>query len=391
VLQGRGIVCFSSIDWGGLWQGHQEIMSRLAASGNRVLFVEHTGTRRPGLRDIPRLAERFRNWLRPRALTVPPPANVTVLSPLALPLPYSRIAVAMNRIIVGGQLRKAMALARISDPIAWVFLPTPLVLELLPLVNPSVTIYHNVDDLASASRGARRIQSSEEALLRDADLVFVTSERLKQRAAGFNRNVHLFRSGVNVERFDVAERNVSSPDGVPAEIRGRKPLIGYVGGIHQWVDLELVAAAARALPDATFALIGPCRVDVSQLQNIPNIVMPGEKRHEDLPSYVREFDVALIPYRRTSYTDHVFPAKLNEYLAMGKPVVATSIPEIESYVREHGPVAALADNADQFIAAITRALAEQPDSAAIAHRRAVARASDWHTRVEEMSSLIATA
>ena len=387
MLQGRSIVCFSSIDWGGLWQGHQEIMSRLAAAGNRVLFVEHTGTRRPGLRDTPRLAARLGHWMRPGGAAVPPPPNVTVLSPLALPLPYNRVAVAINTVAVGRQLRRAIRRAAIRDPIAWVFLPTPLVLKLLPLVKPSVTVYHNVDDFASASPEARRIQPSEETLLREADLVFVTSERLRLRAAGLNRNVHLFRSGVNIDRFEMAAR--AHGDDLPADIRGlKKPVIGYVGGIHQWVDLDLVSAAARAMPEATFVLIGPSSVDVSRLKSISNVVMLGAKRHQDLPSYVGEFDVALIPYRRTPYTEHVFPAKLNEYLSMGKPVVATAIPEIVWFVREHGPVAALADDADQFISAIRQALSEPVSAPTVEHRRRVARASDWQARVEDMSSRI---
>ena len=56
------ILCISSIDWDFIWQGHQEIMSTLAAEGHRVLFVENTGVRSPNLRDLPRLRQRIRNW-----------------------------------------------------------------------------------------------------------------------------------------------------------------------------------------------------------------------------------------------------------------------------------------------------------------------------------------
>lgn len=64
MLKGRDIICFSSIDWDFIWQGHQEIMSALATNGNRVLFVENTGIRRPGFSDIPRLLKRLSNWRR---------------------------------------------------------------------------------------------------------------------------------------------------------------------------------------------------------------------------------------------------------------------------------------------------------------------------------------
>ena len=387
MLRGRSIVCFSSIDWTGLWQGHQEIMSLLADAGNRVLYVEHTGTRRPAVRDIPRLLARLRNVLSPAQRNVALPPNVTVLSPLALPAPYNPIALAMNKIIVGRQLREGMRRAGISDPIAWVFLPTPLVLDLLPVVKPSLTIYHNVDDFSSASPEAARIQQSEERLLREADLVFVTSQGLGRRAGRLNRNVHLFRSGVNFARFDEGSRR--RPADEPSDIRGlKKPLVGYVGNMHKWVDLDLVASVAKAMPDVTFVFVGPRAVDVSILAELPNVVMVGPKVPEELPSYIRSFGAALIPYRRAPYTEHVFPAKLNEYLAMGTPVVSTPLPEIESFAREHGPVVAFAESASGFVTAIREALAEPSDSPKVERRRAVARAYDWTSRVEAMSACI---
>ena len=115
MLRDRNIVCLSSIDWDFLWQGHQQIMSSLADNGNRVLFVESTGVRVPGLRDLPRL------WRR--LTTVGPPgrgpharagnrrpANVRVYSPVVVPLPYSKAAQALNRPI----LRRAI-LRRTAD------------------------------------------------------------------------------------------------------------------------------------------------------------------------------------------------------------------------------------------------------------------------------------
>src|SRR5947207_15672346 len=64
MLRGQDIVCLSSIDWQFIWQGHQEIMSALAANGNRVLFVENTGVRSPSIRDLPRVRKRLLNWWR---------------------------------------------------------------------------------------------------------------------------------------------------------------------------------------------------------------------------------------------------------------------------------------------------------------------------------------
>ena len=108
VLHGHDVVCFSSIDWQFIWQGHQEIMSTLAANGNRVLFVENTGVRAPSLRDLPRLSDRIRNWWRGTKGFRRERDNLFIYSPLLLPFPYSTIAGAFNRALMTRALRRWM-------------------------------------------------------------------------------------------------------------------------------------------------------------------------------------------------------------------------------------------------------------------------------------------
>src|SRR5262249_54042217 len=190
-------------------------------------------------------------------------------------------------------------------PIVWTFLPTPLALDLIRGVDPQVTIYYCIDDLASSSRGARRISRSEAVLFRQADLVFVTSEKLRRRAAAHGARVHLFPFGVSFERFDAVR---TTADAVPDDIRAlRKPVVGYIGGLHQWVDQELVVNVAAASPDVTFALVGPAQTDVSTLERCSNVRLFGQRPHADVPRYVKAFDVGIVPYRLTEYTANVYP------------------------------------------------------------------------------------
>jgi hypothetical protein len=101
LLQGASIVCLSSIDWSFNRQIPQEVALALAKGGNRVLFVENTGVRRPVLRDAPRLWSRFQNWWRARGGVERVAGGIDVFSPLLLPFPYSRAAVYMNtRVLV---------------------------------------------------------------------------------------------------------------------------------------------------------------------------------------------------------------------------------------------------------------------------------------------------
>src|SRR5215475_4338095 len=225
MLTGRSIICMSSIDWDFNWQGHQEIMSTLSAWGNRVLFVENTGVRSVVWRDWPRLFHRFRHWLR----RIPEfQRDLYIYSPVILPLPYSQLARAINYRIVASAIRRWLREAPHSRPLLWTFLPTPLVHDLIQALDPELTVYYCVDDLPSSSPGARRLGPSDMELLRTADLVFVTSEKLKERAASVRADVHLFPFGVSYEKFErIRTGNGPLPEEFGAVAR---PIVGYVGG-----------------------------------------------------------------------------------------------------------------------------------------------------------------
>ena len=379
------VLCISSIDWDFIWQGHQEIMSRLAASGHRVLFIENTGVRPARISDMPRLRHRLRNWRRSTKGFREERPNLFVHSPLVLPLPYSRLARWVNMQVMLRSLRRWMRATGFSRPIAWTFLPTPLARDLITALDPVATIYYCIDDFASSSAEARRISASEESLFRDADLVFVTSQKLKDRALLQRPDVHLFPFAVNLAGF---ERVRHSGDPPPEDLqRLPRPVAGYVGGLHQWLDQDLIVETAKRMPDVAFALVGPAQVDVSKLQAVPNIHLFGQREHADVPRYVNGFDVGLVPYRITDYTANVYPTKLNEYLVMGKPVVATDLVEIRRFNGEHGEIVKVAATADAYAAAIRASI---PKAAApeIERRIAVAASNSWERRLEAMTQLI---
>ena len=379
------IICLSTIDWDFIWQAHQEIMAALADRGHKVLFVENTGVRPPTLRDLPRLRKRIRNWWRGTKGFRQDRPNLTVYSPLVLPLPYSRVARVINRFLMVRALRRWMRASRFGRPIIWTFLPTPTARDLIGALDPELVLYHCTDDLSSSSRPARRIAESEAQLLRDADLVFVTSEKLGEHARRFRPEVNLFPSGVNVGRF---ERTRDDASNVPADMRDlKRPIVGYIGGLHQWVDQALVAEVAHRVPDATFAFVGPVQADVSILERVPNVRLLGPKPHTDLPNYVKAFDVGIVPYRLSEYTANVYPTKLNEYLIMGIPVVATPLNEIQRFNRDHGDVVATAGDADAFACA-TRAALGRPRADGGRARIDAARRNSWEARIDQMWAIV---
>jgi uncharacterized SAM-binding protein YcdF (DUF218 family)/glycosyltransferase involved in cell wall biosynthesis len=382
------VICISSIDWDFIWQGHQEIMTRLAASGHRVLFIENTGVRPPRFSDLPRVMSRLRNWRRGTKGFREERPNLFIHSPIVVPLPYSRIAQWLNKQILMRGINRWMRAVGVTRPVVWTFLPTPLARAVIADIDPALTIYYCIDDLASSSPEAGKIVKSEQALFKSADLVFVTSERLRARAAQFSPRVHLFPFAVNLAVF---QKSREQNEAVPADLAALpRPVAGYVGGLHQWVDQELLATIATQLPKVSFALIGPEQTDVSRLKALPNVHLFGQRPHGELPRYVRGFDVGLVPYRITEYTANVYPTKLNEYLVMGIPVVATDLVEIRRFNTEHGDTVRIAGSTEAYASEVSAAIDAVAPPAEVARRIAVAESNSWERRLEKMSALIET-
>jgi glycosyltransferase involved in cell wall biosynthesis len=138
-------------------------------------------------------------------------------------------------------------------------------------------------------------------------------------------------------------------------------------------------------------LIGPTGIsdpstDVGKLRAMPNVHLLGHRRYEQLPNYLKGFDVAVIPYRLNDYTNGVFPIKFFEFLASGRPVVISPLPA----VREYWGAVRVADTAEAFVQACERALSEdEPD--ARRQRIELARQNSWDSRVNKLNDLMLAA
>jgi glycosyltransferase involved in cell wall biosynthesis len=378
----HNIVCISTIDWDFIWQGHQEIMSTFARDGHRVLFIENTGVRRPTLKDLPRLRKRFANWRNGTRGIRQVMDNLYVYSPLVLPFPYSRVARMINRLIMIMTLRSWARTMHFESPIIWTWLPTALALDLIKALHGKLTIYYCFDNFEAMSKGMHKIRRTEQRLLRKADLVFATARNLFEYCAQFTPNVHLFPSGFSKRIF--ARDSFRLPDDVA---RLPRPIVGYVGGVHKVVDLDLIKQVASSQPHVSFVFVGPLQTDVSQLAGCPNVHFLGQKDHTLLPDYIYHFDVCVIPYVLNEYTRNVYPTKLNEYLILGKPVIATRIPELEYFSELNPGVVALASDPHDFVRHIPEAMREDSD-AVRARRKEVAERNSWEQKIAAMTALI---
>lgn len=385
MLKNENIICISSIDWDFIWQGHQEIMSALAKNGNRVLFIENTGVRAPGIRDISRIKNRIKNWFRGIKGIREERANLYIFSPLVLPFPYSRIAKWINHNLILSILNRWARVMDFTDPIIWTFLPTPLSLDIIESLVNKIAIYYCIDNFSFSSVSAKKVKRSEEKLLRKIDLVFATSRGIYDYCSKYNKKVYNFPFAVNFSEFE----NVRlKEDIMPDELKDIKsPIIGYIGGVHKWIDQAIVREAAKKYPECSFVFVGPIQTNISLLLSCKNIHFLGQKEHERLPFFIKHFDVCIIPYLITDYTRNVYPTKLNEYLAMSKPVVSTNIPEVRAFDEKYSNVVYLVEDGERFTEYIDRAI--KSDNQVLKNKRIeAAKENSWDARIEKMSELI---
>ena len=185
---------------------------------------------------------------------------------------------------------------------------------------------------------------------------------------------------------------VEASSKIPASVakiigRWNGPVAGYVGTIHpDRIDVDLLLATAEKSPDLTFVLIGPNfleRADRDRLARQSNIQFVGPVSYDQVPMFMRRFDVCMTPHRVTAFTESLNPIKLFEYFAVGKPIVSTPV----AGFRDYPQLVDLASTADEFAVAIRRSLTEPKEKRDA--RLAEALKNSWKARVDQIEAVIA--
>ena len=264
-----------------------------------------------------------------------------------------------------------------NAPILWVSYPPHA--HLLPKYRAGLVIFDAVDEPAEEFAH----WAADVALLRArADVVFASSRALFESHAGKHPDVHLCPNAADYAHF--ARAAAEGP--LPTDLaRIPPPIIGYHGALANWVDWDLVGSVAAANPDLSFVFVGPLFTGNERLPSGPNLHYLGHRDYRLLPNYLRGFDAGIIPFRVSPMTKACNPIKLWEYLAAGKPVVSTALPEVSQY-RE----VSVASGPDEFGAQLRLALIDN-DPTAVAVRQGLARTNCWDARALQVHRVLAAA
>jgi glycosyltransferase involved in cell wall biosynthesis len=291
----------------------------------------------------------------------------------------------VNDKILHQTLRKTIKKYRIKNYI-FINIFDPFFFKSFPNdLKPALTIYQTVDDISQEKYIARHGVYLERKAIVKADFSFATSRELLRLTSAFSNRVHYLPNAADNTIFKKAVNMVFAK---PVELRNvTGKVICYTGVIGTRINYELLKEIAVTHINKTLLLVGPTGTDdyrKAGLHNCKNVVFTGPKNIHELPAYLQHADVAIIPFEYSQLTKSIYPLKINEYLAAGKPVVSTAFSDDIKTFRD---VAYIADTNKEFIEYIDVAIQENTVEKRMARTRK-AETNTWKNRVETFWNII---
>jgi glycosyltransferase involved in cell wall biosynthesis len=247
------------------------------------------------------------------------------------------------------------------------------------------TIYDCPDEFSEFSYVNKpKILKAETDLSINCSAVITVSRKLCEKISKLNSNCFYVPNAADFEHFSKAMHIKEKPRELKLL---RRPVIGFIGVVYDWINVDLICKLAESHPNYSILIVGPVRYGLDKLKEHANIVMAGHKKFAVLPQYLACMDVCLIPFKLNKLTLASNPIKLYEYLAAGKPVVSTALPE----VRENASgLVYIAKDEKDFMWKVDEAVkeAESPNKELIMRRIKFAKENSWEKRIETIEKLL---
>lgn len=296
------ILCFSHLRWDFVYQRPQHLLSR-AAHAYRIFFIEE-----PVPAPHPRLEVKL---LAPNLYRVVP------YLPLGWKTPET--AQAMQ-----AYLEELLTTHDIQSYLVWYY--SPMFLPWTMELTPRAVVYDCMDELSLFAAASPDLLEYERALLAQADVVFTGGASLYAHKRDRHPNVHCFPSSIERAHFHRARTPLLDP---ADQATLPRPRLGYAGVLDERLDVALLARLADSRPDWQVVMVGPTvKIPLTHLPRRPNIHYLGMKPYTDLPAYMANWDVGILPFALNDATRFISPTKTPEYLAAGLPVVSTAIRDV---------------------------------------------------------------
>lgn len=374
------IICFSHLAWDRKhFQRPQQVMSRLAQRGHRVLYVKKIP-----FKDL-RIQSRDLHLRQDES-------GVHLYDPIMPPSPVELSS--WGRRPAEWQLRwRVSRVAKhlgMKDPILWNYHPDHA--HTVSRMHERLAVYDCMDDHPVFMAGRNQVVENELRLLRLSGLVFAGGLKMRRDRLQHAPEILFFPCGVQTDHFARAyDERVDAPlrAQVPEDVQHLpRPILGFWGAVDYRVDWALVKAVAALHPEWSLLFLGPIvKMPERELRAIlaahPNIRWLGARPYDSLPDYARSFAACLMPWVEGGEAESINPTKTLEYLATGRPVISTRIRDVvEQY---ESPAIEFATGAEAFAEACARALAEDTAERRRA-RKELTAGKTWIAMVDGMEA-----
>ncbi|MCU1236650.1 MAG: UDP-galactopyranose mutase, partial [Candidatus Solibacter sp.] len=359
------IITFSHLRWDFVYQRPQHLLSRLAAT-RRVIFVEE-----PVLGSGQKPEWKF-STPSPGVLVCRPHTPSSAPGYSAEQLPYLRQL-----------LYELIELEQLDRYLIWFY--TPMAMPLAEGLRPMAVIYDCMDELSAFLNAPPELLERETALLKTADLVLTGGESLYRAKKNRNANVHCFPSSVDAKHFAAAANGMQE---AADQADLAHPRLGFFGVIDERLDVPLLQAMAEAHPEWSICMVGPIvKIDPATLPRSSSIRYFGQRTYQQLPSYMKGWDVCMLPFARNRSTEFISPTKTLEYMAAGKMIVSTPITDV---AEQYGDIVYLGGTHEEFIAACEQALSASREERVKRQQgmREVLSRTSWDATAAKVNDLI---
>lgn len=394
ILKDQTIFILSLMRFDGAYESTNYTIARRLAEHNDVYYIDNPYTHRDYLVKMPR-----ENWERRKECFSPKSSGILdtdlprlkiIITPPVLSINFIpegfiyRLLLKLNEKLIAGRVLKIIRERSIRD---YIFINSfnfhyPGVAGLL---NPKLYVYHCVDPLI-ADFDTRHGLISEADICKQADLIICTSKQLYKEKQELNDQVFFVPNAADLSHSSKALDPELPLNPIVATHKNRK-LIGYFGNIERRMDFEMLDQLTTEMADCNFVFAGPYeRQNLPEwLFRKPNVFLPGKVPYAEMPSVMKGFDVAIIPFAKDDVSRTIFPLKLFEYLGAGKPVVCT---DFNTDLKEFtGEAVAYVSGAKAFGDAIEAALSGNNNEALLAERLRIAAENTWDARLEQINAI----
>ncbi len=275
---------------------------------------------------------------------------------------------------------------------------TPEIVFLFPFINikKKNIYYYVIDNYISLPWWSNKFQQIqfrilEKIFLRKVKNIITTSELLKEKYIKVHPKVTFFRIPSELNNYNLINKDslLSSNPNPLSNIP--KPIIGYIGTINDWkINIQLIEFLVKKNKELSFVFIGKYSKNSNKINSIikyySNCYHIDMQSKANLPYYVNNFDICIIPYKTNSYGKYSYPVKIMDYLILGKPVVTTALPSIR-YLSEKGLIY-WSRNEEEFIKNIRRTLNKKRSFDITKRRISEANKNRWETRIIQFIQII---